>query len=185
MLSASQYLSQSQLVACLGPTGTTGPVGPLGPSGSTGVTGATGPTGASGPSGPTGVTGPTGPSGTTGPTGSSGVSGALLPPPNSTILTSPYQVMELVVPNYGTNGATHLTWTGTSWVDFVSTSNWAGVTIVNVAPRITVNFANGTAGTGGIAVTIQNSNTYWSTPSLSDATLSNFASIGSYQVYFY
>lgn len=77
-MSASDWLSQSKLLACQGPTGTSGPSGPsgpTGPSGASGPSGPTGPSGASGPSGPTGPAGPSGPSGPTGPTGLQGVTG--------------------------------------------------------------------------------------------------------------
>jgi hypothetical protein len=84
MLSASEWLSQSRLIACPGPSGPSGPSGPTGP------TSATGPTGTTGPSGPSGVTGPTGPSGVTGPTGPSG------PPANPTS-----QVINLVANGAG------------------------------------------------------------------------------------
>lgn len=63
MLSASEWLSQSKLLACSGPSGATGPSGPSGPTGPSGLTGPTGPTGLTGPSGLQGVTGPSGPSG--------------------------------------------------------------------------------------------------------------------------
>lgn len=71
MLSASDWLAQSKVISCPGPTGPTGPIGPAGPSGSTG------PAGSSGATGPAGPTGPTGPSGSSGPTGPSGPPGAL------------------------------------------------------------------------------------------------------------
>ena len=54
MLSASQYLQNSKLVTCPGPTGAggaSGPGGPTGPGGATGPGGPTGPGGATGPSG--------------------------------------------------------------------------------------------------------------------------------------
>jgi hypothetical protein len=66
MLSASDWLSQSKLTNCPGPTGPLGPSGPTGPSAPTGPTGASGVTGPTGPSAPTG---PTGASGATGPSG--------------------------------------------------------------------------------------------------------------------
>ena len=68
-MSSSDWLSQSKLISCPGPTGSTGPTGGTGLTGLTGPSGATGPTGPSGPSGPTGPTGLTGLTGLTGPTG--------------------------------------------------------------------------------------------------------------------
>jgi hypothetical protein len=76
MKSASEWTSQSKLLACSGPSGATGPSGTTGPSG---------PTGASGPSGVTGPTGPSGPIGLTGGTGATGASPA-----------SPSQIINIV-----------------------------------------------------------------------------------------
>lgn len=65
-LSSSQYLSQTRLQGCPGPSGATGPngaTGATGPQGSTGATGFSGSTGATGEQGSTGAfsfTGPTG-----------------------------------------------------------------------------------------------------------------------------
>ena len=67
-MSASDWLTQSKLITCAGPTGSTGPTGGTGLTGLTGPSGASGP---SGPTGPTGLTGLTGPSGPTGPTAGS------------------------------------------------------------------------------------------------------------------
>jgi microcystin-dependent protein len=67
MKSASEWTSQSKLLACSGPSGATGPSGPTGPTGNPGNTG------------PSGVTGPTGVQGTTGPSGPSGTAGTVLP----------------------------------------------------------------------------------------------------------
>lgn len=64
MKSASEWTSQSKLLACSGPSGASGPSGPSGPTGTTG---------------PSGVTGPTGVQGVTGPSGPSGTSGTVLP----------------------------------------------------------------------------------------------------------
>jgi hypothetical protein len=191
MLSASQYLSQKQLVACIGPTGPAsfGPPGPsgasgvTGPTGASGATGATGPTGASGvtgPTGPTGVTGPTGASGARGSTGASGVAGSLVPPPSISTITSIYQLLELVIPK-GSSSAYTFGWTGSgNWINIPS-GNWTSVTTIQIAPRTTVIFAYSTGG-GGTQVTLQNSNTYWTTLSTSTVTV---ASIQSYSVYFY
>lgn len=60
MLSASEYLTRSQVVITNGPTGPIGSAGPTGPTGPSGPVGNSGPTG---PTGPTGVSGPSGPVG--------------------------------------------------------------------------------------------------------------------------
>lgn len=64
MKSASEWTSQSKILACSGPSGASGASGPTGPTGTTG---------------PSGVTGPTGVQGITGPSGPSGTSGTVLP----------------------------------------------------------------------------------------------------------
>jgi hypothetical protein len=192
MLSASQYLSQKQLVACLGPTGATGSggqgptgasgvSGPTGASGPTGLIGLSGPSGATGPTGATGTTGPTGASGATGPTGASGPGGSLVPPPSATVITSVYQLLGLVIPEPSNTSAYTFGWTGSgNWLD-IPAGNWTGITDIKIAPRTTVIFAYGTGGSG-TQVTIQNSNNYWTTLSTSAVTV---ASIQSYSVYFY
>jgi hypothetical protein len=72
MLSASEWLSQSKLIACAGPTGPSGPPGPTGLTGPTGNTGSSGATGLTGPSGPSGLPGTSGGTGPSGPSGASG-----------------------------------------------------------------------------------------------------------------
>ena len=192
MLSASQYLAQKQLVACLGPTGPTGSggqgptgasgvSGPTGASGATGVIGLSGPSGATGPTGASGVTGPTGASGVTGPTGASGPGGSLVAPPSATVITSVYQLLGLVIPEPG-GGTYTFGWTGTGVFLDIPAGNWTSVTGIKIAPRTTVVFAYSTGG-GGTQVTVQNPNNYWTTITpLSTVTV---ASILSYSVYFY
>jgi len=189
MLSASQYLAQTQLVACSGPIGPSGPpgaTGASGPKGSTGASGVIGPTGSTGPTGPTGpigTTGPTGASGVTGPTGASGPNGSLLPPPSSTVITSIYQVMPLVIPSPTTSGFP-LGWTGSTFTNL--SFSWPGVTSIDISPRTTVIFSpnsNGTPGTSNI--TFQNPNNYWLNTVVNTVTSNTIPSTLSYQVYFY
>jgi hypothetical protein len=166
-----------------GATGVTGPTGASGASGPTGASGVTGPTGASGvtgPTGATGVTGPTGASGVTGPTGATGAAGSLAPPPASTVLTSIYQVIPLVIPEPGGTAWT-LGWTGGGTFIDIPAANWTGVTDIKIAPRTSVALADDIGG-GGTVVTIQNSNTYWTTLSTSSVTV---ADIESYSVFFF
>lgn len=102
MLSASDWTSQSKLVACPGPTGPSGATGPLGPTGASSPTGATGVTGATGPSGASGATGASGPSGPTGASGF-GADYAYIQGPASPVLAgnAQYNLMPLgnVAPN--------------------------------------------------------------------------------------
>lgn len=111
MLSASEWLSQSKLIACPGPTGPQGNPGTNGTSGATGSTGTSGPTGPSGVTGPSGPSGPSGPTGSTGPSGPSGAtgpSGAGVYPLNQVInLIAPVSGKTLTLSNNGTNTFTN------------------------------------------------------------------------------
>lgn len=106
MKSASEWTSQSKILACSGPSGASGASGPTGPTGSTG------------PSGPTGPTGPSGTNGTNGTNGSTGPTGAGVGPLSTSLVLT--QASGSSAASLGDAAGK---WPGAGWVGF---SNYTG-----------------------------------------------------------
>lgn len=162
MSSASQWLANTRLQGCAGPTGAKGDPGVTGPSGAKGDPGNTGPSGPKGDAGNTGPTGLSGPTGPSGPKGDPGNTGpGIVPayaygigdvdfPPSA--LSDTFQKLEIetVGPISGItyNGAPNYYFTINTTGVYLITSNISaanlsgGVGVADIESRIYVNGAD-------------------------------------------